>query len=106
MTVAELSSLPRGRVVIKRSGAPATLARTLTWQNTEHADAVWLSLDLYDPSPASQENAALIVARDGADEIPLVKAYRAAGGTASADTKTATAEAPAAASRWIKAAQK
>ncbi len=106
MTVAELSSLPRGRVVIKRSGAPATLARTLTWQNTEHADAVWLSLDLYDPSPASQENAALIVAREGADEIPLVKAYRAAGGTAFADTKTPTAEAPAAASRWIKAAQK
>lgn len=124
MTVADLSSLPRGRVIVKRSGAPATLARTLTWQSTAHADAVWLSLNLYDPSPASADNAATIVGRKDAAENPLVAAYKAVQGPATsdsstrppdapavavgpaADTSDTTAAAPAAASRWIKAAEK
>jgi type IV secretory pathway TraG/TraD family ATPase VirD4 len=95
LTVADLSALPIGRAVVKRSGAPATMIKTQQWKDGPHADSVWLSLNIYDPSEKSKEMAAAILERKDADANPLVAAYKA-----QALAPTPVAEV----SRWITAA--
>jgi hypothetical protein len=49
LDVADLSALPRGRVIVFASGARATLARSLPWMDGPHADAVRASIRRFDP---------------------------------------------------------
>ncbi|MDQ0241475.1 type IV secretory system conjugative DNA transfer family protein [Arthrobacter bambusae] len=102
LSVSELSEMPIGRAIIKRAGARAVLVKTVQWRHTRHADAVWLSLDLHDPTKDSADAAEKILARKDADTNPLVAAYRKAK-----EARTAPAAAQAvpvsAGSKWLKA---
>ena len=49
LDVADLTSLPRGRMIVFASGAPAALARTLPWMTGPHADVVRDSIRKHDP---------------------------------------------------------
>ncbi|WP_082579457.1 type IV secretory system conjugative DNA transfer family protein [Arthrobacter sp. Soil736] len=95
LSVADLSALPIGRAVVKRSGAPATMIKTQQWKDGRHADSVWLSLNIYDPSEKSKEMTAAILERKDADTNPVVVAYKA-----QAPAPTLAVQA----SRWITAA--
>ena len=53
LDVADLAGLPKGRVVVLASGAPATLARTLPWMTGPHAAAVTASIRAHDPAGAA-----------------------------------------------------
>jgi type IV secretory pathway TraG/TraD family ATPase VirD4 len=44
-----LATLPRGRVIVFTSGAPAVLVRTVPWWEGEYADAVRRSIEHHDP---------------------------------------------------------
>lgn len=50
LDVAALAALPRGRMIMIASGAPAVLAKTRPWQHGPHADAIGESLRRYDPA--------------------------------------------------------
>ena len=50
LDVHDLTSLPRGRVVVFASGARATLARTTPWMDGPHADVVRASIRRHDPA--------------------------------------------------------
>jgi type IV secretory pathway TraG/TraD family ATPase VirD4 len=52
LEVADLAALPRGRMVVLASGAPAVLARTRPWQQGPHADAIRASLRRWEPGAA------------------------------------------------------
>ncbi len=52
LTVAELSALPRGRVVVLPSGSPAVLAAPTPWWDTPHKDAIQASERRHDPAAA------------------------------------------------------
>ncbi|WP_019927082.1 TraM recognition domain-containing protein [Nocardia sp. BMG111209] len=45
-----LVTLPRGRVIVFTSGAPATLVRTVPWWEGEYADAVRRSIEHHNPA--------------------------------------------------------
>ena len=49
LDVADLTALPRGRIIVFASGARATLARSLPWMDSDHADAVRASIRRFDP---------------------------------------------------------
>jgi len=49
LDVADLTSMPRGRMVVFASGAPAALARTLPWMSGPHAGVVRKSIRAHDP---------------------------------------------------------
>jgi hypothetical protein len=65
LTVADLAALPRGRVVVMPSGAPAVLAEPISWWDTPHAEQIRQSTERYDP-PA-------ILARAAATASPPVR---------------------------------
>lgn len=114
-TASELSEMPIGRAVVKRAGAPACLISTVRWTEGPHADAVWLSLNIHDPSDDSEENAAEIIERRtrpgkrekrlGLDQKQdeLVDAYLAAQAEAGGATPARAPAAAAPASRWLEA---
>ncbi|WP_136611048.1 type IV secretory system conjugative DNA transfer family protein [Sinomonas albida] len=91
-TVGDLAAMPIGRAIVKRAGAPGALIKTVRWMDTPHADAVWFSLDLNDPTPESRKKAAeaqarrtawtpferLVLRRAGEKPDSLVDAYRVA----------------------------
>ncbi|GAB3267016.1 hypothetical protein GCM10027425_33610 [Alteromonas gracilis] len=52
LDVAELAALDRGRAVVINAGEVPTLARTVPWWETPHADAVRASLSAHDPATA------------------------------------------------------
>lgn len=96
MTVADLSAMPIGRSIVKRSGTPAVMIKTVPWQTGQHADDIWLSLNIYDPTPESKAAVEAILARKGAEELPMVVAYR--------QVQQGREKPLPAASRWIQAA--
>ena len=49
LDVADLTALPRGRIIVFASGARATLGRSLPWMDSDHADAVRASIRRFDP---------------------------------------------------------
>ncbi|MFK4637122.1 type IV secretory pathway TraG/TraD family ATPase VirD4 [Paenarthrobacter histidinolovorans] len=114
-TASELSEMPIGRAVVKRAGAPTCLIKTVRWIEGPHADAVWLSLNIHDPSDDSEENAAKIIERrtrpgkrekrQGLDQKQdeLVTAYLAAQAEAGGATPARVPAAAAPASRWLEA---
>jgi hypothetical protein len=91
-TVGDLAAMPIGRAIVKRAGAPGALIKTVRWMDTPHADAVWLSLNVNDPTPESAKKAAeaqarrtawtpferLVLRRTGEKPDALVDAYRSA----------------------------
>ncbi|WP_336853914.1 type IV secretory system conjugative DNA transfer family protein [Sinomonas albida] len=79
-SVGELAAMPIGRAIVKRAGAPGVLMKTVRWMQTPHADAVWFSLNVFDPTPESAAKAAEAEARrtKGGKADPLVDAYRKA----------------------------
>lgn len=95
MTVADLSAMPIGRSIVKRSGTPAVMIKTVPWQAGPHADSIWLSLNLYDPTPESGKAVEDILARKNADQLPMVAAYRQA--------QQAARKPASAPSRWLEA---
>jgi type IV secretory pathway TraG/TraD family ATPase VirD4 len=56
LTVAELASLPRDRVVVIPSGAPPILARPVPWWQTPDAAAIEASIAAHDPAAAPPAN--------------------------------------------------
>ena len=55
--------MPIGGAIVKRAGAPGVLIKTVRWMDTLHADAVWFSLNVFDPTPESAKKAAEAEAR-------------------------------------------
>ncbi|WP_077490891.1 type IV secretory system conjugative DNA transfer family protein [Sinomonas mesophila] len=119
-SVGDLAAMPIGRAIVKRAGAPGVLIRTVRWMDTPHADAVWFSLNVFDPTPESAKKAAeaearrttrtrferLMQRRTGQKQDALVDAYRAALKTRQAGStvsRPVTAKASAA-SKWLQAA--
>jgi type IV secretory pathway TraG/TraD family ATPase VirD4 len=49
LNVNALVTLPRGRVIVFTSGAPAVLVRTVPWWEGEYAEAVRASIERYEP---------------------------------------------------------
>ena len=64
LTVADLAALPRERIIVMPSGAPAVLAEPVYWWNTRQAAEIRESIATYDP-PA-------VLARRHAPEPPHV----------------------------------
>ena len=50
LDVADLTALPRGRIVVFASGAPGTLARPIPWMDGPHAREVRESIARHDPT--------------------------------------------------------
>ena len=50
LDVADLGALPKGRAIVFASGARPTLARTLPWMDSPHAEAVKASIRAHDPA--------------------------------------------------------
>ena len=51
LTVSDLAALPRGRVVVMPSGAPAALAQPVPWWETKWAEQIRASINRYDSLP-------------------------------------------------------
>lgn len=116
LTPSELAAMPIGRAIVKRAGAPACLIKTVRWMEGPHADAVWLSLNLNDPSDDSAKNAVEIIerrtrpgslerlmGRTGPKQDDLVDAYLSALTSANKETSVAAPAAAASGSRWLEA---
>lgn len=120
-SVGELAEMPTGRAIVKRAGSRSALIKTVQWKDTPHADAVWFSLNVFDPTPESAKKAAeaearrttwprferLVLRRTGDKQDALVDAYRAALETQQY-SNTASQPAPvkaSAASKWLQAAR-
>jgi type IV secretory pathway TraG/TraD family ATPase VirD4 len=118
-TVGDLAAMPIGRAIVKRAGAPGVLIKTVRWMDTPHADAVWFSLNVFDPTPESAKKAVeaearrttwtrferLVLRRTGLKQDALVDAYRAA---LQQPSNTVSRPAPvkaSAASKWLEAAR-
>ncbi|MDJ0322092.1 type IV secretory system conjugative DNA transfer family protein [Pseudarthrobacter sp. PS3-L1] len=102
LSVSDLSSLPIGRSIVKRSGTPPVMIKTVPWYKDKHADSIWLSLNIFDRTPESEAAVERILAQKKAGEHPLVPAYRAALKKRET-TPVATVAAPSV-SRWMQAA--
>ena len=57
LTVAELAALPRGRVIVMPSGAPAVLAEPLPWWQSKDAKQIRESIARHDPSTPAPDPA-------------------------------------------------
>ena len=53
LTIAELAALPRDRIIVLPSGAPAVLARPIPWWNTQGGQHDPESIETYDPAASS-----------------------------------------------------
>ena len=107
-TVGDLAELPKGRAIVKAAGSRAALVKTVQWIHTPHADAIWFSLELNDPTPESAVAAAaaekrrtswnlfqrLVLRKEGERPDELVAAYRA-------EKSKRAAAASAAAAKWL-----
>ena len=71
LDVADLTALPRGRIIVFASGARATLGRSLPWMDSDHADAVRASIRRFDPVA---EQTIATAAADDDDDAPAAVA--------------------------------
>ena len=69
LDVADLTALPRGRIIVFASGARATLGRSLPWMDSDHADAVRASIRRFDPVA---ERTIATAGADPDDDAPAV----------------------------------
>ncbi|MEZ2373407.1 type IV secretory system conjugative DNA transfer family protein [Arthrobacter sp. RCC_34] len=120
-SVSDLAAMPIGRAIVKRAGAPAVLIKTVRWMDTPHADAVWFSLNLNDPTTESAKKAAgaearrttwpwfhrVVLRKTGERPDELVAAYRAelANKVTSNTANKPVAAAPSVTSKWLEAAR-
>jgi type IV secretory pathway TraG/TraD family ATPase VirD4 len=70
LNVNALVTLPRGRVIVFTSGAPAVLVRTVPWWEGEYADAVRDSIARYEPGARTTQISDLVEERGLVRESP------------------------------------